>query len=132
MDSGAADWAVRRAEIVRQSEDPGDDGGARCRTAPSPPGHHGAGVRRAVCRTGHDEARVHSRVLLLRRGHRDRTVARRVEGQSFPPDRAVVDRRVTPRPFDLFLRTLLMQVGIDRLISCAIQLDGEMAYWRAQ
>jgi hypothetical protein len=51
-----------------------------------------------------------SRALLLRRSHRDRTVARRVEGQSLPPDRAVVDRRVHPQPIDLSLRHP-MQVG---------------------
>src|SRR5713101_276298 len=112
MDSRAAHRIVRCAEVVGQSEDRRDDGGARRRAVSSAAWRDGTRVCRVVRVSRNDEARVHSRVVLLRRGHRDRTVARRAEGQSLSSDCAALDRRVHPRSVHLFLRTL-MQVGID-------------------
>src|SRR5437588_10053323 len=114
MDSLAAHRIVRCAEVVGQSEDRRGDGGAR-RWALCPAAwRDGARLCRLVRVSRIDEARVYSRVLLLRRGHRDRAVARRAEGQSLHSDRAAVDRRLCPRSIDLLLRTPPpMQVGID-------------------
>src|SRR5258708_37561955 len=113
MDSGAADWAVRCAEIDGQCKDRRGDGGARRRALCPAAWSDGTRVCRIVRVSRNHEARVYSRVLLLRRGHRDRTVARRVEGPSLHPDRAAMDRRLCPRSFDLLLRTPRIQGWID-------------------
>src|SRR5260221_6806538 len=113
MDSRAAHRIVRCAEVVGQSEDRRGDGGAR-RWALCPAAwRDGARLCRVVRVSRDDEARLHSHVLLLRGGHRDRAVARRPEGQSLHSDRAALDRRLCPRSIDLLLRILPMQVVID-------------------
>jgi hypothetical protein len=60
-------------------------------------------IRGVVCRASHDETRVYSHVLLLRRCDRDRAVARRIEDQSFCPDRTALDRRFHSGSLDFFL-----------------------------
>src|SRR6266436_3349551 len=60
----------------------------------------------------HIQAGVPARVLLLRGRDRDGAVARRLEGESLYPDRAALDRRLHPRPLDLFLRRTSCKLGL--------------------
>src|ERR1700722_5621652 len=81
VDSRAADRAVRRDEALAPTQDYRWNVEARRRTLSSTAGRNGNCVRGAICRAGHDEAGVYSRVLLLRRCDRHGAVARRIEGQ---------------------------------------------------
>src|SRR5471032_639731 len=113
MDSRAAHRIVWCAEVVGQSEDPRGHDDARGRTLRPLARRDGTGIRHPVRHTSHIQAGVPARVLLLRGRDRDGAVARCLEGQSLHPDRAALDRRLSPRSIDLLLRTRLMQVGID-------------------
>src|SRR5712692_7344938 len=81
----------------------GGDVEARSRTLSSTARCDGNCIRGVVCRARHDETRVYSRVLLLRRCDRDRAVARSFEGQSVYPDRTALDRRFHSGSLDFFL-----------------------------
>src|SRR2546427_3111199 len=66
-----------RTEAHGQSEGCRGDAEGRSRTLSSTARCDGDCIRGAVRRASHDETRVYSRVLLLRRCDRDRAVARR-------------------------------------------------------
>jgi hypothetical protein len=103
VDSSARDHVFRRTEALGQFASCRGDVGARSRTLSSTARCYGNCIRGAVCRASHDETRLYSCVLLLRRCDRDRAVARRFEGQSFCPDRTALDRRFHSGSLDFLL-----------------------------
>src|ERR1700730_1023068 len=103
VDSCTADRAVGRDEAVRECKDSRGDDDSRGGTVRSLARRDGTGVCDAVCDSRHVQTGLCAVVVLLRRGDRDGAVARCVEGQSFHPSRAALDRRLHSGSIDLFL-----------------------------